>query len=287
MTRITRILGTSLAPVVLALLLGGATFAAAMTWLPGPSEAPQASAVETSAVLVADTDIEAGATLAADDLRIVQVPEDSVLGGALTSVEEAEGRLLRYPVSAGEQVLTTRLIGEAGPASAGLAFVVPDGLRAVSVPVTEITAAGGLIVPGDRVDVLAAVRQEQVPSSTGEPPSAEDEAAAASNRYDGTAVVTVLQDALVLAVGQALADPSSASREPGAQRMDEATAEPKAASVTLAVDPEEAQRLFMAVNDGAIGLALRGFGDTSRPAVTPIIDLESASGLELAEVAGR
>ena len=35
-----------------------------------------------------------------------------------------------------------------------LAAVLPKGMRAVSIPVTEITGVSGLVMPGDRVDII-------------------------------------------------------------------------------------------------------------------------------------
>lgn len=279
MSRITRSMGTSRVPILLALLLGAATFVGMLAWLPTVGgDAPPA--VSTANVLVAANDLAAGASVTGDRVRVVQMPVESIAQGALASLADADGRVLRYPVAAGEQLLTSKFVGEGQPASSGLAFVIPPGMRAVSVPISEITGAGGLIVPGDRVDVLAAVAVGRVAGAT--TASTEPEAIGIRN-YD--AVVTVLQDALVLAVGQAVSEASAVARDAGAQRADEADAQPKAASVTLAVTPAEAQTLFMAVNEGAIGLSLRPFGDTSAVDLAPVREFTSAT--EAAQVATR
>lgn len=272
MSRMTRPIGRRNIPVLLALLLGGATFIGAIAWLPtlASGEPP---AVESRAVLVARNDLSAGERLEGSRLAVVEVPAELVAAGALTAVEEGDGQVLRYPVRAGEQILASKLVGAERTEATGLAFVVPEGMRAVSVPVTEVTGAGGLIVPGDRVDVLAAISESMLAGASDASSGTEGDAA---RREAPTAVVTVLQDALVLAVGQSVNDTSSATRDAGAQRADGATPDPKAASVTLAVSPEDAQALFMAVSEGSIGLALRSFGDMSRAGVAPIVDLAPA-----------
>lgn len=277
MSRIARTIGARNVPLILALLLGGATFAGVLTWLPGMAGDGPTDEVETVAVLVAADDLAAGEKLEDKLLQVVQVPPSTVAAGALTSTDAAAGQVLRYPVSAGEQILASKLVGSERPDATGLAFVVPSGMRAVSVPISEVTSAGGLIVPGDRVDVLAAVKDDIVLGSGPDAPNAQDPEA---NDYEDppTAIVTVLQDALVLAVGQAVSDQTSVSRDAGAQRADDAEADPKAASVTLAVTPEQAQTLFMAVTEGSIGLTLRSFGDTSRATLQPIIEVAPAAG---------
>src|SRR5690606_20427156 len=127
---------------------------------------------------------------------------------------------------------------------------------------------GGLIVPGDRVDVLAAVDWRRLdPATTRETRASNsltDEFGQpiADGIIQHGAVLTILQDTLVLAIGQTVSAAPAVSRDQGTQRADEGEPQPQAASVTLAVSPEQAQTLFMAVMEGSIGLALRPFGDT-------------------------
>ncbi|MCA9849807.1 MAG: Flp pilus assembly protein CpaB [Dehalococcoidia bacterium] len=273
MSRITRLVGRRNVPILLALLLGGATFIGALAWLPTLSDGDTTPTVETRSVLVARDDLSAGERLDRSRLALVEVPTDVIATGALTRIEDGEGQVLRYPVEAGEQILASKFVGAERAEATGLAFVVPEGMRAVSVPVTEVTGAGGLIVAGDRVDVLAAVSETLL---VGADYPTEGPEADIARREAPTAIVTVLQNALVLAVGQSVSDTSSVSRDDGAQRADDATPDPKAVSVTLAVSPEDAQALFMAVTEGSIGLALRSFGDTSSATVAPIVDVAPA-----------
>lgn len=268
MSRIAQALGPTRAPLLLALILGAVTFAAMLAWLPS-SEADPQPVVETSSVLVAARDLSAGQRVEEDSLRTVEVPASAIAAGALTSKADAVGLVLRYPVSAGEQVLASKLVGAEASRSQGLSFVVPEGLRAVSVPVTEVTGAGGLIVPGDRVDVMAAVKAARIRGVI----VPEDELTRSQSE---AAVVTIVQDALVLAVGQSQSDALSMSRERGTQRAEGVDPQPDAASITLAVTPEDAQALFMAVTEGSVGLALRSFGDTLPVRVQPATEFEAS-----------
>lgn len=285
MSRIARAMGTSRVPILLALILGGATFVGVLTWLPtvAGDQPSGAAEVETASVLVAAHDLAAGAPIEGDAVRVVEVPATSVAASALTAVDQADGRMLRYPVAAGEQILASKFVDAEQPASSGLAFVIPDGMRAVSVPLSEVSGAGGLIVPGDRVDVLAAVDARRLEEQQRRSP-VEGEGLGDSTREQG-AVITILQDALVLAIGQSVSPVSAVTRDAGTQRADDAEAQPDAASVTLAVSPEQAQTLFMAVMEGSIGLALRPFGETLTAPLAPVVAFSATT--DTPQVASR
>jgi len=125
-----------------------------------------------------------------------------------------------------------------------LAFVIPPGKRAVAVEVTEVIGSGGLIVPGDFVDVIAVRSLE-------------------NNR--GRATI-VLQNVEVLAVAQSITgEEATTPKQEGSDTTLGTTApkpEPKAKSVTLAVTPQEAQRLVLYdVLAEDLRLALRGAED--------------------------
>ena len=88
-----------------------------------------------------------------------------------------------------------------------------------------------------------------------------------------TLTVTLLQDVRVLAVAQSLpgeAVPSADSKpELGAAIRGEA--DPKAATVTLEITPQQAQLLAMADQLGTLRLALRPFGEEGRVPVVPFV----------------
>jgi pilus assembly protein CpaB len=267
--RLLRIVGSGSTLLLLAVLLGLATTAAAYGWLSSRAEEPPPpvnvaadAGVLTQSVVVLRENVAAGTRLPAAVLEVRQVPDAELLVGALSTVEQAADRVARYPMLAGEQVLDSRLVG-AEATGRGLAFAVPDGMRAVSVPVSEVSAAGGLIVPGDRVDVLASAPYERL----FEPQVAIDDSARRA-----VAVITVLQDVLVLAVGQESTPPIDSGRDPETLRSTEAEPQPSARSV--AVTPAQAQTLFMAAHEGTLGLAVRPFGDETRPMLSPIASLQ-------------
>lgn len=264
--RAIRWLGSGSALILLAVLLGIATAGATLTWLQSQQSTAVVASSEskTRGVVVALEDIPAGTKLPGAALTVRAVAEKDALAGAHGAADEVVGRVTRYPVIAGEQVTDSKLVGSA-QAKTGLAYTLAAGQRAVSVSVSETTAAGGLIVPGDRVDVMVATTQERV---TG--PVARTAANADNDAGKEPTVVTVLQNVLVLAVGQELTPPADKNGDPATQRNDKTDPQPRARSITLSVSPDQSQTLFMASHQGPLGFAVRSFGDASQQTLTPV-----------------
>jgi pilus assembly protein CpaB len=108
------------------LVRGGAARAGGAGGVPGPSVG----------VVVAAHDIDAGATLSAEDVRVVQVPDPYAPPQAIASVDEAIGLVSGSIVTEGEPLSAARLDRSvlAGQVAAGRLVVsatfgsIPDGL---------------------------------------------------------------------------------------------------------------------------------------------------------------
>lgn len=258
--------------LAVAALLGLITAGAALTWLTSVSNSRDANTSERArSVVVAKMPVPAGTALSASMLEIRAVPEADILPGTPSELSAAVGKTTRYPLVAGEQVSSSKLVSSRAADSEGLAFSVPPGLRAVAVPINEVRGAGGLIVPGDRVDVMVHTDYQRLFAPTD---------AQAVNKDDKRqpTVLTLLQDMLVIAVAQSTTPAIDGERDKATLRPEDASAQPTAKSVTLAVTPAQAQVLFFAVQEGEIGLSLRSFGDDRSVTLGPQLLLESQSG---------
>jgi pilus assembly protein CpaB len=256
-----------------AVALGIVTAALTLGWLnsqDGASDEVSAStaAVPERAIVVARGTIPSGTKLDTALMRIVVVDESTVAAGAVESLDEAVGRTTRYPLAAGEQILASKLVD--GASGDGLAFSIPDGKRAVSVAFSEVMGAGGLVVPGDRVDVLVSTQYERLFGPGESLPLGVD------SNYP--TVITALQNMLVLAIGQEFTASAEETGGSGDARAQDVAAQPGAGSITLAVTQDEAQLLFLATQEGTLGLALRKFGDGSEGLVAPAFKLTPATG---------
>lgn len=98
--------------------------------------------------VAATADLPRGAVLEQAMVVEIEVSPETLPPGALRDLGDALGRTLGADVLAGEVLTAARLAPPGGP----IAALVPDGLRAV--PVAAFLPPG-IVVPGDRVDVLA------------------------------------------------------------------------------------------------------------------------------------
>src|SRR5437899_5386049 len=172
--------------------------------------------IPTKQVVVAAADLDIGAELGRDDIRIIDWPANAVPAGAFSDPKDVMGRGLILPVIQNEPILPMKLASK--DAGAGLPPAIPAGLRAVSVKVNEVIGVAGYALPGTRVDVLATV------SPSGQ-------------QGDMTSKV-ILTNVQVLAAGTKI-------------ERDTEKGKPLAVSVvTLLVDPEEAERLTLASTEG-------------------------------------
>jgi pilus assembly protein CpaB len=202
-------------------------------------------------VVVAADDIQVGARLEAHDVKVITLPQTAIPPGYFSRTSQVLGRGAVLPLSQGEFVLPSKLA--ALNAGAGLPSMIPQGMRAVSVRVNDVVSVAGFVQPGTHVDVLATGSE-----GTG-------------NERQTT---TVLENVLVLAVGKSLDRNASADAQ-------------TAPVITLAVSPDDAQKLALVSQEGRIQLSLRNPVDTKKggigatrassvyPGATPVAAVET------------
>jgi pilus assembly protein CpaB len=189
------------------------------------------ASIPTRPVVVAASDLDIGAELRREDVRVIDWPANGVPANAISDPKDVIGRGLVLPVIENEPFLPMKLASK--EAGAGLPPVIPPGLRAVSVRVNEVIGVAGYVLPGTRVDVVATVS----PSGSS---------------ADMTSKV-ILTNVQVLAAGTKI-DRETDKNKPMPVSV-----------VTLLVNPEEAERLTLASTEGKIQLALRNPLDKTIP----------------------
>lgn len=206
----------------------------------------EATGVSYQKIVVARKDIPTRTVLSDEWVEEVEFPAGWAPPGAINNSSEVNGMINLTPLLKGEPLLRGHLssLKEEGH---GLAFKVPAGKRALAVAVDEVSGVGGLLSPGDRVDVLGTI----------------EIAADSSGRKEPVTVVAV-QNVEVLAVGKKL---DGESPEEKAK-----TAENK--TVTLAVTPQEALPLILLSDRGKIRLVLRSPGEEEKPGLLPFKPLD-------------
>jgi Flp pilus assembly protein CpaB len=104
-------------------------------------------------VVVAAGDVTVIRPLTAHDLEVRSVPPDALPVGALSSVTDAIGRVPIGPMWRGQALVVQALADDAATFHTGLKL--RPGERAIAIPVVAVSAVGGAVTPGARVDVIA------------------------------------------------------------------------------------------------------------------------------------
>lgn len=161
------------------------------------------------------------------------------------------GSVVREPILAGEPIVSRKIV-RAGDSGYMAAYLEP-GMRAMAIRVTVETAAGGFILPGDRVDVL--LTRETNLSNMG----------AQEGDRSKFASSTVMQNIKVLAIDQSTRAGDDEQAVVGA-------------TATLEVGPRDAEALALAKSEGELSLVLRSYADTGGPSgrVAPAVRQSSA-----------
>ncbi|MBI5948233.1 MAG: Flp pilus assembly protein CpaB [Chloroflexi bacterium] len=206
-------------------------------------------------VVTAKRDIPARTEITADMLQLTEVPAKALLAGALGEDRLAVGQVARIPIYRGEQLVQEKLASAGDDTQQlGLPYVVPAGKRGMAVKADKVVGAGGLLRPGDRVDVLGTVEVKYQSLNGG-------------TEFHDTRSFLLAQDVEVLAVEQKLENKAlpqgDGSSTTDGTLVDQADPQPDATVVTLAITSEEAQQILLVEVKGTIRLAVRAPGDTA------------------------
>ena len=178
----------------------------------------------------AEADKPAGAVAS-----VTRAATDLATGGAKA---DYVGSVVREPILAGEPIVGRKIV-RAGDSGYMAAYLEP-GMRAMAIRVTVETAAGGFILPGDRVDVL--LTRETTLTNVG----AQD---ADRSKFSSS---TVMQNVKVLAIDQSTRAGDDEQAVVGA-------------TATLELGPRDAEALALAKSEGELSLVLRSYADTGGP----------------------
>jgi pilus assembly protein CpaB len=183
---------------------------------------------EMQSIFVAMADIPLGDMLTPQVLKLEQWPRDKVPQGAITRIEDIEGRRSRTKLYAGEPILDNRLLGK-GASEQGATALIPKGYRVVPVKVDLVSGGSSMIVPGDRVDVMIHLVRDP------------------AREIQETVTRTILQDIKVFAVDDVV----------DLEREKEGVKKLAAKTISLLVTPDQAAKVMLATQLGTINLVMR------------------------------
>jgi pilus assembly protein CpaB len=213
---------------VIAIMIGLVAVVIANAWFSGMEDKQEQVAQQDSTIqiVVAAQPMEFGTKLTPQNIKLVAWPASSIPQGAYRTAKDAlaNNRVALRPIVIGEPILADKVSGKDGRAS--LAALLPDGMRAFSVPIDAVHGVAGFVLPGTMVDVLLT---RKIPGV-------------------GTDNEDLRSDILLTNVQVLAVDQVAANKE----------GKPKVGrTATLAVSLYDAQRLALANKMGTLSLALR------------------------------
>ena len=199
-------------------------------------------------VIEASRDIEPQTVITEDMVKAVEVSSNMVPSGALTDKNAVVGKKAGTTIFSGDMITARKLSQKAG----GFVGLIPDGMRAVSFSVNDVTGVSGFAKPGDKVDILLVTSREGI------------------NRITSK---ILLKDVLILAVNK-----SSSTPQPQPQKTDkdgkglpDGSAPRQSSSntssigtpsvVTVALTPYDAAKLIASTQIGQLQMLLRPSND--------------------------
>lgn len=202
--------------LTLSLVMGFGAAMAARGWVAAQTAGDEVADVAT--VVAASMAMPFGTKVEERHLKIIEMPRSSVPPGSFSVKEDVIEKVTTQPIVAGEILMQARFVDKGDGST--LAAMLEKNMRAVTVRVDDVIGVAGFLLPGNRVDVVAARKE---------------------NRRAITD--TILRNIEVLAVDQTA---SANDNEPVIVR-----------AVTLAVTPQQAETLVRGREEGSIQLTLR------------------------------
>jgi len=184
-----------------------------------------------------------------------EVPQGSVAPDAIGELDQIRGKLAVSTIFEGETIIASRF-GDVAQTETGLQEI-PEDRQAVTVEAGTVNGLAGFVRPGDRLSVVA---------SLATPDAASGAVDADGNPTDGGTgiqVQYVVQDAIVLAVGQRVVtyDENGIKTGYAIQESNDRYI------YTLALPPEDIERLLFSVQQGTVWFTLLPEGQ--EPVTTP------------------
>lgn len=226
-------------------------------------------------VLVAKKDISARTIISEDLVEYREIPKPFIEPLAVSDIGEIIGMVSITDIRKGEQITKNLFL----PLQTWtvLSSFIPENYRAITIHVDEVSGVGGLILPGDEIDVVATFSLEDlrryIPEQELERYLRSPGLYRVKGPYSSFATITY-KAVRVLAVGRSLLalPPTVSEKKAGFMGMPETAETERITSVTLAVPKEIVKELSLLEKISDIRLVLRSVKEAKLPGEDTIIE---------------
>jgi pilus assembly protein CpaB len=187
------------------------------------TETLEAPKLETATLVVALSDLDIGETFSTKNVKLEKWPKENAPEGAVAEFEALKGKFPRVRVTKGQPIMQSMLMDSLDKK------IIPEGYRVIPIKVAAETVSG-LVLPGDRVDVLILLR--------------------AGREINRTMVRTVLKDVRIFDVNSKT------------ERILEEGKTTNVKTVSLLLTPSKVELMTLAMEMGKLRLSLRRHNDT-------------------------
>lgn len=182
-------------------------------------------------LVIVKTNIPARSVIVASQLEVKEVPEQGYPKGGFSTIQNVVGSVALLNLSNGDLVVSAMLerpnsqdLGKGNSLGNTTALTVPEGKRALAIPIGLVSGVGYAVKPGDHVDILVTMEIKDSTATT------------------VTTTTLAAQDVLVLNVGESLT-------------VEKTKVDTK--SYTLALSVPQAMAVTYASEKGSLRLLLR------------------------------
>ncbi len=222
-------------------------------------------------VVVVSRDMFLGDRIEAGDVQISSVPVEVVPRNAVTTLEDAEGKIIKTDLVQGEMLLNHNLADPTNNIK-DLSFILSEDHVMLAFPATDLMSSEDMVQRGDIIDIFATFEQEIQTEETVITAEGEEEEEAETRTFTLDTMQKVSVTALIVDIIQNEQN-TGEDLLPGQTSTGNPTREENVRAYLLALNPQDALILKHLKDTGAIfDIVLRAPTSTVEFELTPVTE---------------
>ena len=137
--------------IVFAIILGLVTVGLLYYYIESLNSAPEVK-VQLTEVVVAVSSIPEHVKVTSEMVILKSFPSEAVHVDAARTIEEVVGFTTKTEIYNEEQILKIKIAS--GTEQESLSYRIPENMRAITIPMNEISGVAGYVVKGDKLDII-------------------------------------------------------------------------------------------------------------------------------------